>query len=105
MAHLGDYYTPAKPENTPPPGTSPIRAGQTVKKTASDLGVSCAILHRWVKQDKIDRGEIPGVPLAESRELRKARKRIRELENGVEILRRAHDMLGSSSCHPKGFTR
>ena len=55
-----------------------IRSGQTVKKTASDLGVSCAILHRWVKQDKIDRGEIPGVPLAESREMRKARKRIRE---------------------------
>ena len=42
-----------------------IRAGQTVKKTASDLDVSCAILHRWVKQDKIDRGEIPGVPLAD----------------------------------------
>ena len=36
-----------------------IRAGQTVRKTASDLDVSCAILHRWVKQDKIDRGEIP----------------------------------------------
>jgi len=46
-----------------------IRAGQTAKKTASDLDMSCAILHRWVKQDKIDRGEIPGVPIAESREL------------------------------------
>jgi transposase-like protein len=55
-----------------------IRAGQSVRKTASDLDVSCAILHRWVKQDEIDRGEIPGVPIAESRELRKARKRIRE---------------------------
>ena len=82
-----------------------IRAGQTVKKTAFDLNVSCTILHRPVMQDKIDRGEIPGVPIAESRELRKARKRIRELENEVEILRRAHDMLGSSSRHPKGFTQ
>jgi transposase-like protein len=82
-----------------------IRAGQTVKKTASDLDVSCTILHRWVKQDKIDRGEIPGVPLAESRKLRKARKRIRELENEVEILRKAHEMLASQARHPKGFTR
>jgi transposase-like protein len=82
-----------------------IRAGQSVRKTASDWDVSCAILHRWVKQEKIDRGELPGVPIAESRELRKARKRIRELENEVEILRRAHDMLGSSSRHPKGSTR
>jgi len=80
-----------------------IRADQSVRKTASDLDVSCAILHRPVMQDKIDRGEIPGVPIAESRELRKARKRIRELENEVEILRRAHDMLGSSSRHLKGF--
>ena len=55
-----------------------IRAGQTVKKTASNLDVSCPILHRWVKQDKIDRGEILGVPLVESREMGKARKRIRE---------------------------
>jgi len=46
-----------------------IRAGQTVKNTAADLDVSCSILHRWVKQDKIDRGEIPGVPIAESREI------------------------------------
>ena len=45
-----------------------IRAGQTVKKTASDFDVSCAILHRWGKQDKTDRGEIPSVPLAESRD-------------------------------------
>ena len=82
-----------------------IRAGQTVKKTASDLDVSCAILHRWVKQEKIDRGELPGILIAESRELRKARKRIRELENEVESLRRAHEMLGSQARHPKGFTR
>ena len=40
-----------------------IRAGQSVRKTASDLDVSCAILHRWVKQEKIDRGELPGVPM------------------------------------------
>ena len=45
-----------------------IRAGQGVRKTASDLDVSCAILHRPVKQDKVDLGEIPGVPLAEFRE-------------------------------------
>jgi len=67
--------------------------------------MSCTILHRWVKQDKIDRGEISGVPLAESREMRKARKRICELESEVEIRRRAHEMLGSSSRHPKGFTQ
>jgi len=82
-----------------------IRAGQSVRKTASDLDVSCAILHRWVKQEKIYRGELPGVPLAESRSCVKHENVFVRRENEVEILRRAHDMLGSSSRHPKGFTR
>ena len=82
-----------------------VRAGQTVAKTASDLGITPACLHGWVKQDRIDRGEIPGVSTAESRELRKAKRRIRELEDEVEILRRANAMLGSVAQHPKGSTR
>ena len=58
-----------------------------------------------MKQDRIDRGEIEVVSRAESRELRKAKRRIRELEDEVEILRRAHALLGSSAQHPKGSTR
>lgn len=56
-----------------------IRVSQSAQNTASGLDVSCVILHRWVKQDRIDRGEIPGVLIAESREMRKARKCIREV--------------------------
>jgi len=37
--------------------------------------------------------------------LRKAKRRIRELEDEVEILRRANALLGSSAHHPKGSTR
>lgn len=58
-----------------------------------------------MKQDRIDRGEIEGVTQAESRELRKAKRRIRELEDEVEIPRRANALLGSSVQHPKGSTR
>ena len=67
-----------------------VRAGQSVTKTAADLGITDTCLSNWVRQDKIDRGEIRGVSTAESRELRKARGRIRELETEVEILRRAN---------------
>jgi transposase-like protein len=82
-----------------------VRAGQSVTKTAADLGITDTCLYNWVRQDRIDRGEIPGVTTAESRELRKARRRIRELEGEVEILRRANAMLGSEARHPKGSTR
>ena len=74
-------------------------------KTASDLGITDATLYKWVKQDKVDRGELSGVTTTESRELRKARRRIRELESEVEILRRANELLGSEARRPKRSTR
>lgn len=82
-----------------------VRAGQSVTKTAADLGITDTCLYNWVRQDRIDRGEIPGVSTVESRELRKARRRIRELETEVEILQRANTMLGSEARRPKGSTR
>jgi len=82
-----------------------VRSGQTVTKTAEDLGITDSCLYGWVKQDGIDRGEIKGLSRAESRELRKANRRIRELESEVEILRRANALLGSSAQHPKGSAR
>ena len=82
-----------------------VRAGLSVTKTAADLGITDTCLYNWVRQDKIDRGEIPGVTTAESRELRRARRRIRELETEVEILQRSNAMLDSNAHHPKGFTR
>jgi transposase len=82
-----------------------IRAGASVPKTADDLGITSTCLYNWLKQDRIDRGEIPGMTTGESRALRKARRRIRELEDEVEVLRRANAMLGSEARRPKGSTR
>lgn len=82
-----------------------VKSGRSVAKTALDLDVTQATIYSWIKQDRIDRGEIPGQTSEESRELRKARRRIRELEDEVEILRRANQLLGSDAARPKGFTR
>lgn len=82
-----------------------VEAGQSVAKTASDLGVTQATLYNWVKQDKIDRGLMSGRTTTESKELRRARMRIRVLEAEVEILRRANDLLGEGARRPKGSTR
>ena len=83
----------------------PIEAGQSVANPAADLSNAETILYHWIKQDRIDRGLIPGRTTTESKELRRARKRIRELEAEVEILRRANELLGSDAKRPKGFTR
>ena len=69
------------------------------------LGISGGCLHEWLKQDRIDRGEIVGTPTRESADLRAARKRIRELESELAIIRQASKFLAEDKPHPKGFTR
>jgi transposase len=82
-----------------------VRAGRPISRVALELGVSEGGLHNWVRQDRIDRGELAGVTTSESAELRLARKRIRELEMQVEILTKASAFLAEERPHPKGFTR
>ena len=82
-----------------------VRAGHPISRVAVELRVSEGGLHNWVRQDRIDRGELPGVTTSESAELRLARKRIRELEMQVEILTKASAFLAEERPHPKGFTR
>jgi transposase-like protein len=83
-----------------------VRAGgKTITQTAYELGVSAAALHNWVRQDRIDRGEISGLTSRESVELARASMRIRELELEVEILRRASKILEVGHHDPKEFTR
>jgi transposase-like protein len=55
-----------------------VRAGKTIAQTAYELGVSAAALHNWVRQDRIDLGEISGLTSLESVELARASMRIRE---------------------------
>ena len=82
-----------------------VRAGRPISRVAAELGVSEGGLHNWVRQDRIDRGELPGVMTSESAELRHARKRIRELEMQVEILTKASALLAEERPRPKGSTR
>ena len=57
-----------------------IRAGRPVAVLARELEMHQSTLHRWQRQDRIDRGLILGVSTSESAELAATRRRIRELE-------------------------
>jgi transposase len=81
-----------------------VRAGKPITTAAVELGVSAATIHNWVRQDQIDRGVRPGISTPESMELAKAKKRIRQLETEVEILKVAAKLLGEDKPDPKGFT-
>jgi transposase len=56
---------------------------------AKDFGISESCLQRWLKLADIEDGTRPGATREESAELREASKRVRQLEQENEILRRA----------------
>ena len=60
-----------------------------ISQIAKDFGISESCLHRWLNLADTQDGVRPGVTSSESAELREAKKRVRVLEQEVEILRRA----------------
>ncbi len=81
-----------------------LAAGRRVTDLAQDLDISSQTIYVWRRQEQIDRGEIPGLTSAERDELAAAKQRIRELEAGLAIHRRASELLAEHS-DPKGGSR
>ena len=69
------------------------RAGTKAAELAKHLEVSEATIHRWIAQDKIDRGERSGNTTAANAELREARRRISELETELAATKRASELF------------
>ena len=78
-----------------------VRSGRSVAVVAAEIGVSEATVYRWRAQDRIDRGERPGLSSVERSELAQARRRIRELETELEITKRASALFAAGEVHPK----
>jgi transposase-like protein len=76
-----------------------------VSVVAVEVGVSEATVYRWREQDRVDRGERPGLSSGERVELAQAQRRIRELETELEITKKASALFAESEVRPKGSTR
>lgn len=82
------------------------RSGVAVTKLVADYDVPMQTIYRWIDQDKIDHGEKPGLTSPEHAELLAARKRIRELEQDLDVVRKAAAIFDEQDgIRPKGFTR
>ena len=83
-----------------------VREGRQIKQTAADLGIHEVTLHSWLRQDDIDYGRRTGRSTSEDAELRAARGRVRQLEQVLEIVKRASKWLAEEEhVDPKGRTR
>ena len=65
-----------------------------------------ATIYRWIDQDRIDHGEKAGTTSTQDVELAAARKRIRELERELDLIRKAAAIFDEQEeIRPKGSTR
>ncbi len=81
-----------------------LAAGRRATDLARDLGISSQTIYLWRHQEQIDRGLVAGLTSTERTELAAAKRRIRELEEELEIHRRASELLVDRS-NPKGASR
>ena len=70
-----------------------VRSGSRVADVAAAVDVCEGTVFRWVRQDRIDRGEIAGVATVESAQLRAAKRRIAELESELATIKRATELF------------
>ncbi|MBF6341059.1 transposase [Nocardia abscessus] len=81
-----------------------VAAGRPIAQIAADLGISDQTIYTWRRQEEIDTGRASGMNRAEQAELAAAKRRIRELEQEVAILKRARELLREEP-DPKGSSR
>lgn len=68
-----------------------------IAQVAKDFGITESCLRRWLAQDDVEAGIRPGVTKVESEELKKTKRRVRELEMENEVLRRAAAYLSQAN--------
>jgi transposase len=65
------------------------KSDESIAKIAKSFGISESCLQRWLAPADIEDGTRRGVTAVESAELRELRRRNRQVEQEVEILRQA----------------
>jgi transposase len=76
-------------------------SGRPLSEIARDLGCSLESLRHWVKQTKVDVGEVEGLTSDEREELRRLRRENRILREEREILKKAAAFFARESDPPR----
>ena len=81
------------------------RSGTRVAQLAETFGMSEATIYNWLKQEKIDRGEVDGFSTDQVLELAAAKRRIRQLETELAVSRKVNEVFLDQDLAPKASTR
>ncbi len=80
-------------------------AGETVPDLVAELGISGHTLYRWRRQALVDAGRLPGAKSYEADPLLTARRRIKELEAELKVVKAASALFAEGGADPKASTR
>jgi transposase len=71
-----------------------------ITAVAGRLGMSGETLRKWIRQAGVDAGQAPGVSSEAVREVRELRRKNRELEQTIEVLKAATSFF-ARECDPR----
>jgi transposase len=71
-----------------------------ITAVARRLGMTPETLRKWLRQAEVDEGTAPGASTAESAQIRDLKRKNRELEQTIEILRAATGFF-ARECDPR----
>jgi transposase len=81
------------------------RSGTKVAQLAATFGMSDATIYNWLKQEKIDRGEVAGLSTEEALDLAAAKRRIKQLETELAVSRKVNGVFLDQDLAPKASSR
>lgn len=81
------------------------RAGTRVGQLARTFGMSEQTIYNWLKQERIDRGEVAGMSTDQALELAAAKRRIRQLETELAVSRKVNEIFLDQDLAPKASSR
>lgn len=81
------------------------RSGTKVAQLAETFGMSDATIYNWLKQERIDRGEVAGLSTEEALDLAAAKRRIKQLETELAVSRKVNEVFLEGDLPPKGSSR
>lgn len=80
-------------------------AGEAVHDLAEELNIGFSSLYRWKRQALVEIGAAPGTKRVEADALAQARRRIKELEDELTLVKAASKLFEELSHDPKASTR
>lgn len=78
-----------------------IERGRRPSEVARDFGMTATTLSNWVRQEKRDRGLVPGPTSEQLAELKELRKEVAELRRTNEILKEATRFFAREADRPR----